>query len=212
MNIQAKSDDIPETKVYNMHIKYLYILGLAFYLSGCGINNIPAYDEEVTASWSQVLNQYKRRADLVPNLVDTVKAYAEHESSVFIEVTKARSRVLDLQLPEDITSNKDALNDFQNNQKQLGDALSRLLLVVEQYPDLKSNRNYIALQSQLEGTENRIAIARRDYIKAVQQYNTELRTYPGKIWKSVLYSEARLRENFTTSDTVDNVPVVNLKQ
>ena len=210
MKKQGKFDDMPDTKVYNMHYKYLYILVLVFYLSGCGINNIPVYDEEVTASWSQVLNQYKRRTDLVPNLVDTVKAYAEHENSVFIEVTKARSRVLGMQLPEDITSDKVALSDFQNSQKQLGNALSKLLLVVEQYPDLKSNRNYIALQSQLEGTENRIAIARRDYIKAVQQYNTELRTYPGKIWKSVLYSEARLRENFTTSDTVDNVPAINL--
>jgi len=193
-----------------MNHRIIFILSLVFYLSGCGINNIPAYDEQVSASWSQVINQYQRRDELIPNLVDTVKAYAKHENTVLVEVTKARSKVLDMQLPDDITSNKNAMNKYQAFQDQLGNSLSRLLLVVERYPELTSNSNYLALQSQLEGTENRIAIARRDYIKAVQLYNTELRTYPGKIWKSVLYNDAVLKETFTASDAVEKVPVVNL--
>lgn len=193
-----------------MNHRIIFIFSLVFYLSGCGINNIPAYDEQVSASWSQVINQYQRRDELIPNLVDTVKAYAKHENAVLVEVTKARSKVLDMQLPGDITSNKNAMNKYQAYQDQLGNSLSRLLLVVERYPELTSNRNYLALQSQLEGTENRIAIARRDYIKAVQLYNTELRTYPGKIWKSVLYNDAVLKEIFTASDAVEKVPVVNL--
>lgn len=189
-----------------MTFKFIIGLILVINLTGCGINNIPSYDEQVIASWSQVLNQYKRRADLVPNLVETVKSYAEHERNVLVEVTQARTQALEVKLPEDLLNNKDAFDKFQKNQMQLGGALSRLLAVVEQYPDLKSNRNYIALQSQLEGTENRIAIARRDYINAVQLYNTELRTFPGKIWKPMLYSDATLKITFSAPEEVKNVP------
>jgi len=177
-------------------------------LTGCGINNIPTYDEAVKANWSQVLNQYQRRTDLVPNLVNTVKGYAAQEKDVLTAVVEARSRVAQTTLPKDILTNKEAFQQFQKNQDALSSALSRLLVVVERYPDLKSNQNFLALQSQLEGTENRIAVARRDYIAAVQQYNTELKTFPGRIWHSILYSEYELAPNFTVSEEAQQVPKV----
>jgi len=191
-------------------ISSLFIaLTLLLSVSGCGINNIPAYDEAVTAAWSQVLNQYKRRADLVPNLVNTVKGYAAHEKDVLTAVVEARSKATQTQLPANILSNPDAFRAFQQNQDALGSALSRLMVVVERYPELKSSQNFLSLQSQLEGTENRISVARRDYITAVQRYNTELRTIPGRWWKSLLYPESELKENFTTSPDVEQVPDVN---
>lgn len=177
-------------------------------LTGCGINNIPTYDEAVKADWSQVLNQYQRRTELVPNLVETVKGYAAHEKEVLTEVVEARARVSQMQLPDDILSNPEAFKQFQANQDALGSALSRLLVTVERYPDLKANQNFLALQSQLEGTENRIAVARRDYIQAVQRYNTELRTIPGRWWRSLLYPESELRENFSISDAMQQLPKV----
>ena len=177
-------------------------------LSGCGVNNIPTYDEAVTANWSQVLNQYQRRTDLIPNLVSTVKGYARQEEKVLTEVVKLRSQVANMNLPKDVLTNPDAFKSFQQNQDALSGALSRLLVVVEKYPDLKSNQNFLALQSQLEGTENRIAVARRDYIKAVQRYNTELRTFPGRIWKSMLYAESQPKENFTVAQETTQVPKV----
>jgi LemA protein len=168
-------------------------------LSGCGINNIPTYDEEVTAAWSQVVNQYQRRADLIPNLVETVKGFAAQERGVLTAVTEARAKVSQMQLPENILTNPQAFEAFQQNQAALTSALSRLLVTVEAYPDLKSNQNFLALQSQLEGTENRIAVARRDYIQAVKRYNTEIRTFPGRIWKAILYSDAEPKENFSVA-------------
>jgi LemA protein len=177
-------------------------------LTGCGINNIPTYDEAAKASWSQVLNQYKRRADLVPNLVNTVKGYAAQEKEVLTAVTEARAGVAQMKLPDNILSDKKAFDEFQAKQAQLSSALSRLLVVVERYPDLKSNQNFLALQSQLEGTENRISVARRDYIQAVQQYNTELRTFPGRLWHSMLYSDMQVKENFSTDESVQEPPKV----
>jgi len=177
-------------------------------LAGCGVNNIPTYDEEVTAGWSQVLNQYQRRAELVPNLVATVKGYAAHEKEVLTEVVEARAKVGQMQLPDDILSNPEAFQKFQANQDALSSALSRLLVVVERYPDLKANQNFLALQSQLEGTENRVAVARRDYINAVKRYNTELRTIPGRWWKKFLYPESEPRENFTVAEELQQVPKV----
>lgn len=169
-------------------------------LSGCGVNNIPTYDEAVTAAWSQVLNQYQRRADLIPNLVETVKGYAKQEEGVLVAVTEARAKVSSMQLPKDVITNPEAFKQFQQHQDQLSSALSRLMVVVEKYPDLKSNQNFLALQSQLEGTENRIAVARRDYIQSVQTYNTEIRTFPGRLWASTLYSDAKVKENFALTD------------
>jgi LemA protein len=177
-------------------------------LTGCGINNIPTFDEEVKAAWSQVENQYQRRTDLVPNLVETVKGYAKQEKDVLVQVVEARSKVAQMQVPKDILTNPDAFKQFQQNQDALSGALSRLLVVVEKYPDLKSNQNFLALQSQLEGTENRISVARRDYIEAVKKYNTELRTIPGRWWASLLYSEAKVRETFTVPEAAKQAPQV----
>jgi LemA protein len=141
------------------------IAALCLLLAGCGVNNIPSYEESAKAQWSQVLNQYQRRADLIPNLVETVKGYAAQEKSVLEAVINARARAtqVQVQLPPDIVTNPDAFKKFQEAQAQLTGALGRLLAVQEAYPDLKSNQNFLALQSQLEGTENRIAVARRDY-------------------------------------------------
>ena len=163
-------------------------------LAGCGINKIPTYDEEVNAAWSQVLNQYQRRAELIPNLVNTVKGFAAQEKEVLTAVVEARSKVARMQVPKDVLTNPQAFKNFQQSQDALGSALSRLLVVVERYPELKSNQNFLTLQSQLEGTENRIAVARRDYIEAVKRYNTELRTIPGRWWRAWLYPDAELKE------------------
>jgi LemA protein len=177
-------------------------------LTGCGINNIPTFDEEVKAAWSQVENQYQRRTDLVPNLVETVKGYARQEKDVLVQVVEARSKVAQMQVPKDILTNPDAFKQFQQNQDALSGALSRLLVVVEKYPDLKSNQNFLALQSQLEGTENRISVARRDYIEAVKKYNTELRTIPGRWWAALLYSDAKVRETFSVPEAAKQAPQV----
>jgi LemA protein len=185
----------------------LAVLAL-FTLSGCGINNIPSYDEAAKAAWSQVENQYQRRADLIPNLVETVKGFAKQEKDVLIQVVEARSKVAQMQVPKDIINNPQAFKQFQQNQDGLSSALSRLLVVVEKYPDLKSNQNFLALQSQLEGTENRISVARRDYIEAVKSYNTELRTIPGRWWASLLYSDAKVKENFTAPPETQKNPQV----
>jgi LemA protein len=177
-------------------------------LSGCGINNIPTYDEAVKAAWSQVLNQYQRRADLVPNLVNTVKGFAAQEKEVLVAVVEARSKVSRMQLPARLLSDKAAFAKFQANQGALTAALSRLMMVAERYPELKSSQNFLALQSQLEGTENRIGVARRDYILAVKSYNTELRTIPGRWWAALLYPEMETKENFTAEASVQQTPNV----
>jgi LemA protein len=199
---------MPRLARYSSLLQRTSLILFALLLTGCGINNIPTYDEQVKADWSQVLNQYQRRAELVPNLVETVKGYAAHEQEVLTEVVEARARVGQMQLPDNILSNPEAFKQFQASQDALSSALSRLLVVVERYPDLKANQNFLALQSQLEGTENRIAVARRDYINAVKRYNTELRTIPGRWWKALLYPDSGLRENFTVSSEVQQVPKV----
>ena len=188
------------------------LMWLAVSLAGCGINNIPTYDEQVKAAWSQVQNQYQRRADLVPNLVNTVQGFADQEREVLVEVTEARSKVGSIKMDESILDDPQKFQQFEQAQSQLGSALQRLMVVVERYPDLKSNQNFLTLQAQLEGTENRIAVARRDYIQAVQQYNTEIRTFPGRLWHSVLYSELEQRENFeATTENADQAPSVNFE-
>ncbi|AXH10997.1 LemA family protein [Malaciobacter halophilus] len=184
------------------------ILLAIFILIAVNINNIPKLDENVKASWSQVQNQYKRRADLIPNLVSTVKAYASHEKSTLQEVTKARASVGKLNISENMLSNPQLFEQFQKAQSNLSSALSRLMLVVEKYPNLKANKNFLALQSQLEGTENRISVARRDYIQTVKEYNTELRTYPGKFVAAILYPEAKIKQTFTASPNEQEVPKV----
>lgn len=185
-----------------------FLVVAALVLSGCGINQIPTLDERAKASWSEVLNQYQRRADLIPNLVETVKGFAEQESKVLTEVVEARAKATQVQIPPDILTNKEAFDSFQNAQNNLSGALGRLLVVVERYPDIKSNQNFLALQSQLEGTENRISIARRDYITAVRDYNTELRTIPGRWWRALLYADAEPMQNFSISEETMETPKV----
>ncbi|SDJ56934.1 LemA family protein [Microbulbifer yueqingensis] len=190
----------------------LLVSWLALTASGCGINNIPTYDERVKAAWAQVQNQYQRRADLVPNLVKTVKAYADQERETLQAVTEARARVNSMQVDESLINDPARLAQFEAAQAQLSSALSRLMVVVEQYPDLKSNQNFLALQSQLEGTENRISVARRDYINAVEQYNREIRTFPGRIWHSILYSDMPLHEPFqATTEDAEKAPEVDFQ-
>ncbi|MDB6060083.1 MAG: lipoprotein [Verrucomicrobiaceae bacterium] len=178
-------------------------------LGGCGVNNIPTLDEQVKAAWGQVENQYQRRADLVPNLVETVKGYATQERETLTAVTEARAKVGSIQVDSKLLDDPQRLKQFEEAQSQLRGSLQRLMVVAEQYPDLKSNQNFLALQSQLEGTENRIAVARRDYVAAVQQYNTEIRTFPGSIWHKLMYSSLPVRETYqATSDNAEKAPAV----
>lgn len=184
------------------------VLATTLMTSGCGYNRLQAQDEQITAAWAEVLNQYQRRADLIPNLVETVKGFAEQESKVLTEVIEARAKATQVQIPKDILTNKEAFDKFQDAQNNLSGALGRLLVVVERYPDIKSNQNFLALQSQLEGTENRIAVARRDYITSVRDYNTELRTIPGRWWRALLYPESEPMQNFSVSEETTKVPQV----
>jgi LemA protein len=177
-------------------------------VSGCGVNTIPTYEEQAKAKWSDVQNQYQRRADLIPNLVETVKGFAKQESTVLEAVTNARARATSIQVNANTITDPEAFKKFQEAQAQLSGALGRLLAISENYPDLKSNQNFLALQSQLEGTENRIAVARRDYIEAVRLYNTELRTFPGRIWASTLYKNNKPMQEFTVADDLKKPPQV----
>jgi LemA protein len=185
------------------------ILLLALTLTGCGVNTIPTYEQSAKAAWAEVLNQYKRRSDLVPNLVESVKGFAEQEKTVLTQVTEARAKATSMQVPPDILTNPEAMTRFQDAQNNLGGALRQLLVVSERYPEIKSGQNFLALQSQLEGTENRIAIARRDYITAVQAYNTEINTFPGRIWKSILYPSAKDMATFDIPAEEQKAPQVN---
>ena len=177
-------------------------------LAACDVNAVPRQDEAVKAAWSEVLNQYQRRADLIPNLVETVKGYAQQERQVLTAVTEARAKATQMQLPPDILTNPEAFQQFEKNQAALSGALGRLLAISEQYPQLKSDQNFLALQSQLEGTENRIAVARRDYIATVQTYNTTLRTIPSRWVAAWLYPDAKVKETFTITAEAQQVPQV----
>ena len=187
----------------------ILLMALAVALSGCGINAIPSYEEQAKASWAQVLNQYQRRADLIPNLVETVKVAANFERSTLEAVINARAKVAQTQIPADILTNPEAMKQFQANQGALTSALSKLMVVVEQYPELKANQNFLTLQAQLEGTENRIAVARRDFIDSVRQYNTELKTIPGRWWAALLYPDAKEMAQFQVDETATQVPKVD---
>ena len=197
----------PGRRRFSVLVPALAVL-LGLLVSGCGINRIPTYEEQAKAKWSEVENQYQRRSDLIPNLVETVKGYAKQEREVLEAVTAARSRASSIVATPDLINNPDAFKKFQEAQSQLTGALTRLLAVSERYPDLKSNQNFLALQAQLEGTENRIAVARRDYIEAVRTYNTEIRTYPGIFWKKLLYSSAKPMPEFTIADDAKRNPQV----
>ena len=181
----------------------------ALLLSGCGYNDFQRLDEQVKASWSEVLNQYQRRADLIPNLVETVKGYASHEKEVLEGVVEARAKATQVTVSPETLSDPEAFKQFQDNQAGLTSALSRLLAVVENYPDLKANQNFLALQAQLEGTENRIAVARRDYIQAVRDYNLTLRTFPSVLWATFWFTGNEPYQNFSVEEDKLKVPTVD---
>ena len=182
---------------------------LAIALAGCGVNQIPTLEEQAKAAWGEVENQYQRRADLVPNLVETVKGYAAHEKDVLEGVVRARAAAVQTQPGPDVLENPERFQQYEQRQAELSGALGRLLAIVEAYPDLKANQNFLALQSQLEGTENRIAVARRDYIDGVRAYNTELRTFPGRLWAMILYQEAEPMPVFAADPAARQAPTVS---
>ena len=182
-----------------MRMRLLAVLALAAsLLSGCGYNQIQINDESVTAAWSEVLNQYKRRADLIPNLVSVVQGYASHEKEVLTRVTEARANVAGLKATPELINDPAAFAKFQKAQGDLGGALSRLLVVAENYPQLKADANFRDLQAQVEGTENRITVARNRYIKAVQAYNTTVRQFPSNLTAKVFGYE--VKPNFTVEN------------
>jgi len=179
-------------------LRTLMILLLVGLMSGCGYNAMQRQDEAVKAAWSEVLNQYQRRADLVPNLVNTVKGYAQHEEKVFVEVTNARAKVGSLQVDADTINDPQKLQQFQAAQGELGSALSRLMVVSENYPQLKADGLFQNLQAQLEGTENRVTVARNRYVQAVQQYNAMIRTFPNNMTAKMF--GYKVKPNFSVDD------------
>ncbi len=178
-------------------------------LAGCGYNTIPTAEENAKAAWSEVLNQYQRRADLIPNLVETVKGYATHEKDTLDAVVEARAKATQITVTPETLKDPEAFKKFQDAQSGLTSALSRLIAVSESYPDLKANQNFLALQAQLEGTENRIAVARRDYIEAVRVYNTSLKTMPTMIWTWLWYRDAQPMQTFSAEAASQTAPKVN---
>ena len=183
---------------YRWGLKAAVLLLISSVLSGCGINNIPTLDEQAKAAWGQVQNQYQRRADLIPNLVEVVKGYAAHEQDTLTAVIEARAKATSIQVDASTLDNPEKLKQFQQAQDGLSGALSRLMVVSERYPDLKANQNFLALQSQLEGTENRIAVARNNYIKTVQEYNVLVRQFPTNLTAMVMSYKAK--PNFTVEN------------
>jgi LemA protein len=186
----------------------LAVILLGLTVGGCGYNTIPTDEEIAKAKWADVQNNYQRRADLIPNLVATVQGYAKQEKDVLTAVIEARAKATQVKIDVSQLTDPEKLKQFQDAQNQLSGALGRLLAVSENYPDLKSNQNFLALQSQLEGTENRIAVARRDYIEAVRVYNTDLRTFPTVIWASTLFRGNKPMAEFTATDTAQTPPQV----
>jgi LemA protein len=181
-------------------------MGLSL-LSGCGYNSMQAAEEAVFAAWGDVEASYQRRADLIPNLVEVVKGYAKHEAETLTAVTEARAKVGSMQVSKDLINNPQALEQFQQAQSQLSGALSRLMVVVEKYPDLKANQNFMDLQNQLEGTENRINVARVRYNKSVQDFNTSIRTFPNSLTNSLLLHLTR-KEPFKADEGAKVAPKV----
>jgi LemA protein len=186
----------------------LLALLAAISLAGCGLNTVPTQEEKVNAAWGNLQADYQRRADLIPNLVNTVKGYAQQEKTVLTQVTEARAKASSIQLNAGDLSDPAKVQAFQNAQNQLGGSVGRLLATFEAYPDLKSNQNFLALQDQLEGTENRINASRRDYNTAVQEYNTTIRTFPDAIGAKVFYG-AKPKVPFAAAAAAQQAPSVN---
>lgn len=180
-------------------------------IAGCGINTIPTKDEKAKAAWAEVQNQYQRRADLIPNLVETVKGYAAQERDVLTAVTEARASATQVKVDASTITDPAAFQRYAAAQDQLTGVLGRLMVIQERYPDLKSNENFLALQSQLEGTENRIAIARRDYNEAVRDYNTEIRTFPGALWAGTVHRWAKPMQTFQANAAAQTAPSVSFQ-
>jgi len=197
-------------KGYSMsRLNGLFVVVVGLVLSGCGYNTLQTQDEQVKAAWAEVLNQYQRRSDLIPNLVNTVKGYADHEERVLTEVTEARARVGQLQATPEMVDNPQAVAQYQAAQGELTSALSRLLVVVERYPDLKANENFRDLQAQLEGTENRIAVARNRYIQSVQEFNMTVRRFPTNITAKVFGHEVKPTFEVENEAAVAQPPTVD---
>jgi LemA protein len=189
------------------HMSLILLLSLLSLLSGCGYNTMQANEEAVTAAWGNVESSYQRRADLIPNLVEVVKGYAKHEADTLKAVTEARAKVGSMQVSKDVLNNPESLNKFQQAQGELSGALSRLMVVVEKYPDLKANQNFMDLQKQLEGTENRINVARERYNKSVQIFNTSIRTFPNSMTNSMMLHLQR-KEPFKAEEGAKVAPKV----
>jgi LemA protein len=187
---------------------FIAAIALGLTVAGCGYNTIPTLEEQAKAKWGDVQNNYQRRADLIPNLVATVQGYAKQEREVLTAVVEARAKATQTRVDVSQLTDPEKVKQFQDAQNQLTGALGRLIAISENYPDLKSNQNFLALQSQLEGTENRIAVARRDYIEAVRLYNTELRTFPGIIWANTFFRANKPMAEFTAGENAGKPPQV----
>ncbi len=184
------------------------LIATAFLFNGCSYNKIQQQDEKINSAWAEVLNQYKRRADLVPNLVNVVKGYAKHENETLVGVTEARSRATSIQATPELVNNPQAFQQFQNAQGELSSALSRLMVVVEKYPDLKADTQFRDLQAQLEGTENRITVARKRYIEAVQNYNITIRSFPSNLTAMVFGYHTKPQFTVANEAEIQNAPKV----
>jgi LemA protein len=190
-------------------LRNVVLLLLAVSLTGCGYNAMQRQDEAVKAAWSEVLNQYQRRADLVPNLVNTVKGYAQHEEKVFTEVTNARAKVGSIQMTPEMANDPQALAKFQAAQGELGSALSRLMVVSENYPTLKADGLFQNLQAQLEGTENRVTVARNRYVQAVQDYNSMIRTFPNNLTAKMFGYTVKPNFSVDNEKAISTAPTVD---
>jgi len=188
---------------------WLVALAAPVMLAGCGVNTIPTDEEKAKAAWADVQADYQRRADLVPTLVATVQGYAQQERTVLVQVTQARAQATHVTVDASTLTDPAKFQQYEQAQNQLSGVLGHLLAITENYPDLKSNENFLTLQSQLEGTENRIAIARRDYNEAVRVYNTDLHTFPGVIWAGTLYKSEKPMQEFAAAEGAQTAPTVN---
>jgi LemA protein len=197
------------TRFQNRFARIALLLIAPLIIAGCGYNTIPTKGLAAQAKWAEVQNQYQRRADLIPNLVNTVKGYAAQEKSTLVEVTEARASATQVKVDASTITNPAQFQQYQQAQDKLSGVLGRLMMIQEKYPDLKSNENFLALQSQLEGTENRISVARRDYNESVQDYNTTLVTFPQILWAKSLHGDAKPMQLFSASVSAQAAPTVN---
>jgi LemA protein len=196
-------------KLFDRLARIALIMAAPLALAACGVNTIPTKEEKARAQWAEVQTQYQRRADLIPNLVATVKGYAAQERNVLVEVTQARASATQVKVDASTLTDPAKFQQYQAAQDNLSGVLGRLMVIQEKYPDLKSNENFLALQSQLEGTENRIGIARRDYNEAVRDFNTTLRTFPQIIWAKTVHSGSKPMQLFQANAAAQSAPTVD---